>query len=51
MISVCMYPKNYRAIISQRWAGNARPLAPPLGELARLKAVTERAGCTTKLLS
>ena len=27
-----------------RWAGNARPLALPLGELARLKAVTERAG-------
>ena len=25
-----------------RWAGNARPLALPLGELARLKAVTER---------
>ena len=29
-----------------RWAGNARPLALPMGELARLKAVTERAGCT-----
>ena len=25
-----------------RWAGEARPLALPLGELARLKAVTER---------
>ena len=30
------------ANISVRWAGNARPLALPLGELARLKAVTER---------
>ena len=33
-------------VISLRWAGEARPLAPPMGELARLKAVTERAGCT-----
>ena len=31
-------------VISLRWAGEARPLAPPMGELARLKAVTERAG-------
>ncbi len=29
--------------------GRARPLALPLGELARLKAVTERAGCTRGL--
>ena len=29
-----------------RWAGAARPLALPMGELARLKAVTERVpGC------
>ena len=31
-----------------RRAGHARPLALPLGELARLKAVTERAGCTRR---
>ncbi len=31
-------------VISVRRAGEARPLALPLGELARLKAVTERAG-------
>ena len=30
-------------VISLRRAGNARPLALPMGELARLKAVTERA--------
>ena len=35
-----------QAEISVRWAGNARPLALPMGELARLKAVTERAGST-----
>ena len=29
-------------VISVRRAGEARPLALPLGELARLKAVTER---------
>ena len=29
-------------VISVQPAGNARPLALPLGELARLKAVTER---------
>ena len=32
-----------------RWAGNARPLALPLGELARLKAVTERAYAVTNM--
>ena len=32
-----------QAEISVRRAGNARPLALPMGELARLKAVTERA--------
>ncbi len=40
------YPLRRRfndSVISMRWAGNARPLALPLGELARLKAVTERA--------
>ena len=31
-----------RIVISMRWAGSARPLALPMGELARLKAVTER---------
>ena len=43
------YPLRRRfndSVISMRWAGNARPLALPLGELARLKAVTERVDCT-----
>ena len=30
------------------WAGCARPLALPLGELARLKAVTERVPCSNQ---
>ena len=34
------------SVISLRRAGKARPLALPLGELARPQAVTERAGCT-----
>ena len=41
---VGVVPPIHRADISERRAGKARPLALPLGELARLKAVTERAG-------
>ena len=42
-------PPNCRAEISLRWAGAARPLALPMGELARLKAVTERVpGCNQR---
>ena len=33
---------NSRRLTLLRWAGSARPLALPMGELARLKAVTER---------
>ena len=35
-------PPNSRGEISVRRAGIARPLALPMGELARPKAVTER---------
>ena len=41
MMVVCRFLRS-KAGISVRWAGSARPLALPMGELARLKAVTER---------